>query len=138
MDRQPVAPSNYRAILVRLLLLSGVLFWAIWKLGAEREYALARVVHPLPAPGERPVPVEAPPRIVDPEALLRVSSAARGESERCGVTTGTLSARVGFPGLVEARLTGRADEAAVACVREAVWALPWPRGQQELETEVEW
>lgn len=123
---------------MRLVLLSAVLAWAIGKMRSEEDRVAATAVHSLPAPVGRAAPAGDPPPVVDPEALMRALEAARQAAADCEVGPGTLRVRLGPPGLLDARFTGRLEEARSACLAAAVWSQPWPRGAQELTTELAW
>lgn len=138
MDRQPLIPFASKGVFVRLVLLGAVLAWAIWKMGAEEDRAAAMAVHPLPPPDGRAAPAGDPPPVVDPEALARALDAARRAAAACEAGPGTLTVRLGPPGLLDATFTGPLEDARSACLAAAVWSQPWPRGAQELTTELAW
>lgn len=118
-----------RQLFWRLLLWSGLLVWAVWKMRATD----VPVDVPVEADGllVLPAAVEDPaaPAMVDIEAALRAMDAAEQAARAC--RGGVLSVTLGRSGLTEARLRG----GDAACVTTAVTGVTWPSARQAFEME---
>lgn len=127
-----------RGFLLRLVFLTGVLIWAIWKMDREGSAALTwpefRVLEPA-SPPPRP-PGEAP-AVVDPERLVGAMQAAGEAGRSCGAGGARLSVRVGAEGLERAELDGMVSDEVAGCLAGALWGLDWPRARQVVETAVD-
>ena len=119
----------------RLVLWSGLLAWAMWKMNRTGvEESMAPDVRELAAPASVPLPATLAPPVVDPGALVQALEAASAVAARCGATGATVTVRLGPAGLGGVTLRGRVTDAVAECLRQGIWALEWPRGGQELET----
>ena len=122
----------------RLLMWSGLFAWAVWRMN-DVEIVIpppAPEVRVLAPPAPRPAPAALAPPVIDPGALVVAMEAASAAAARCGGTGASLTVVVGPSGLGQATLTGTVTDAAATCLAEAVWAIEWPQGSQDLETSL--
>ncbi len=122
----------------RLVMWSGLFAWAVWRMNdVEIEIPPptpeVRVLAPA---ASRAAPVTLAPPVVDPAALFAAMQAASAAAGGCGATGATLTVTVGPSGLGQATLTGTVTDPVAACLADAVWAIDWPRGSQDLETSL--
>ncbi len=116
----------------RLLLLTGVFFWALWRMKSA-EVAAPSGLFPLVAPeGVATAPAAgAPPEVADIAAAVDRLDGVAARAAACPAH-GTIRVVLGPEGLLRAELEGRGES---ACVARAVWAEAWPRARQELGLE---
>ncbi len=129
-----------KALALRLTFWCAIFAWAVWKIhnnadiAAGAAIAVAPEMRSLVRPPNTRVPAEKH-GIIDIEAVLEGMAAAKSAAAGCEAHGATLHVTVGTHGLEHAELDGQIADPAAACLTAAIWQLPWPAGDGEMEAD---
>ena len=119
-----------RWLLLRIVLLSAAMVWAIYSIGDGPSVDLLAEV-----PVQLSPPAEVPPGTMGTmEQLTTILEARAAAAAACG-RRGTVQLSFGRKGLEAASWLGEDLGDARGCVEQALWAVPWPGLEQPLQLD---